>query len=231
MHTGRAVGVLREEIVAGELVAGAPLVETALAEALGVSRGPIRNALTELEGEGLVRTERNGRSLVAGFTQADLTDVLAVRLEIESLAIRWGIERDCDPEPVRAAFEAMLAEGASTARLIELDMGFHRSLLEFSSSRALLHAWLRLAPILEAVITVGNRRLGARDGTADFERIITAHRPVTQAVLRKDAALASRLLAKQFGVTAEMYRVDSGPGPPTVESNESAAEPDAVLEQ
>jgi DNA-binding GntR family transcriptional regulator len=208
LYTGRTVAILREEIVSGDLAAGTPLVETALAEAFGVSRGPVRNALIELEAEGLVFTESNGRSTVRGFSQEDLRDVLAVRLELESLGVGWGIDRGHDATTVRDAFEAMLAEKASTPRLIELDLSFHRSLVEFSGSRALFQSWLRLAPILHALVTVGNRRLGARDGVADFERIIKAHRPVSNAVLAGDAALTRQLLAEQFAVTAEMYRID-----------------------
>jgi DNA-binding GntR family transcriptional regulator len=217
IHSGRTVSLLREQIVSAELPAGTPLVETALADALGVSRGPVRNALVELEAEGLVRTEKNGRSVVAGFTQEDLTDVLAVRLELESLAVRWGLERGHDPQHVRDAFEEMLAEGSSTAALIELDLGFHRRLLEFSGSRALLQSWLRLAPILHAVITVGNRRLGARDGASDFDRIISSHRPIVDAVTEGDGSRVAELLEQQFAITAAMYRVDRGgvmPGTP-----------------
>jgi len=208
IHTGRTVAILREQIVSGELVPGTPLVETTLAEALGVSRGPVRNALIELEGEGLVRTGSNGRSLVAGFSQDDLRDLLAVRFELESLAIAWGVERDHDAEPIGEALQAMVEQGASTPALIELDLGFHRRLVEFGGSKALLISWLRLAPIIHATITVGNSRLGVRDGQSDFERIIKSHTPVFEAVASGDAAGASKLLAQQFNVTAEMYRVD-----------------------
>jgi DNA-binding GntR family transcriptional regulator len=208
MHTGRTVATLREQIVSGELPAGTPLVETVLAEALGVSRGPVRNALIELEGEGLVRTGSNGRSLVAGFRQDDLRDLLAVRFELESLAITWGIERDHDSAPIKDALQAMVDEGASTPDLIELDLGFHRKLVELAGSTALLNSWLRLAPIIHATITVGNSRLGVRDGKAGFERIIRSHTPVFEAVTSGDATGASKLLAQQFSVTAEMYRVD-----------------------
>jgi DNA-binding GntR family transcriptional regulator len=208
MHTGRTVATLREQIVSGELRPGTPLVETALAEALGVSRGPVRNALIELEGEGLVGTESNGRSMVVGFSQDDLRDLLAVRFESETLAITWGVERDNDPAPIGEILRAMVDEGRSTPDLIDLDLGFHRSIVEFAGSKALLNSWLRLAPIIHATITVGNSRLGVRDGNADFERIIRSHTPVFEAIAAGDAVGASKLLAQQFGVTAEMSRVD-----------------------
>jgi DNA-binding GntR family transcriptional regulator len=210
IYSGLTATVLREHIVSGTLAAGVPLVEAALADALGVSRGPVRNALIELEAEGLVRTGGNGRSVVAGFTQEDLTDVLAVRLEIESLAARWGLQRKRDTAGISNAFAEMLSEGSSTTRLADIDLGFHRRLVEFSGSRSLLQSWLCLAPIIHAVITVGNRRLGARDGEADFQRIIESHRPIVKAVAAGDQRRCAKLLAAQFAITAEMYCVDGG---------------------
>lgn len=207
-HSLRITALLREYIVAGELAPGTPLVESRLAGVLQVSRGPVRNALVELDGEGLVHTESNGRSVVAGFDQGDLEDLLAVRYELESLAVRWGIERERDPAEVRATFDQMVGEGSSNERLVDFDLGFHRQLLEYSGSRALVQSWLRLAPILHAVITVGNRRLGVRAGAFDFERILASHRPIVDAILARDATAAAALLATQFEVTASMYRVD-----------------------
>ena len=211
LHSGRVTADLAERIVAGELPAGTPLVETVLAERLGVSRGPIRNALLQLEGEGLVRTKPNGRPEVAGFTQEDLVDLLAVRLELESLGVAWGVRAEHDTAPVTQAFDAMAREGASTPGLIQLDMTFHRALIEFSGSRSLLHAWLRLAPVIVAVITVGNRRLGDRHPHSDFNRILEAHRLVVEAVTARRPEEARRLLEEQFALTAAMYRVDGQP--------------------
>src|SRR5882762_10046954 len=60
-HSLRVVHALREAIVAGGMGAGAPLVETAIARDLGVSRGPVRTALHELHAQGLVEITPTGR--------------------------------------------------------------------------------------------------------------------------------------------------------------------------
>jgi DNA-binding GntR family transcriptional regulator len=205
VYSGRVASILREAIVDGSLEAGAPLVEARLAEQLAVSRGPVRNALHVLEGEGLVRTQPNGRAVAAGFTEADLHDLVGVRYELESTAIRRGVRARADTAPIRAAFEAVREEGASTQRLVDLDIDFHRALLEFSGSRFLTQAWLALAPVIHTVITIGNRRLVEGDPDEHFTRILSVHEPLVEAIERYELRRALRLLGEQFGVTREMF--------------------------
>lgn len=205
VYSGWVAAVLREAIIEGELVAGTPLVEMRLAEELSVSRGPVRSALHALEGEGLVRTMPNGRTVVVGFDQGDLTDLFAVRYELESTAIAWGVARRADVEPVRAALAAIEAEGASTVRLVDLDIDFHRALVELSGSRFLVQAWLALAAAIHTVITVGNRRLAAREPRFHYDRIVASHRPLVEAIAAYDGDRARAMLADQFGITQSMF--------------------------
>jgi DNA-binding GntR family transcriptional regulator len=204
VYSGKVAAILRESIVDGTLAAGEPLVEARLAEQLAVSRGPVRNALHVLEGEGLVRTRPNGRSVVVGFSAADLRDLVEVRLELESTAIRRGVAARADTAPLRAAYELVLQEGASTQRLVDYDVDFHRALLEFSGSRFLTQAWLALAPVIHTVITIGNRRLGA-DPEQNFERILSVHAPLVEALEAYDDRRAIALLVEQFTITREMF--------------------------
>lgn len=205
LYSGSVATLLREAIVEGRLSAGTALVEARLAAELEVSRGPVRSALHVLEGEGLVRTRRNGRTVVVGFDERDVDDLLQTRIALERTAIAWGCERRSAVEPVRAAYAAIEAEGAPTPRLVDLDVTFHRALVEFSGSRFLVQAWLAIAPVIHTVITIGNRRLVARDPTSNFERIVAAHRPLVEAIAAYDADRAIAELMKQFGVTQSMY--------------------------
>ena len=143
LYSGRIARMLREAIVDGELAEGTPLVETQLAAELSVSRGPVRSALQVLQGEGLVETRANGRMATVRFGPEDLHDLLSVRHELESSAVRRGSASGGDVEPVRAAFEAFRQEGATTERLVELDIAFHRALVEFGGSRFLLERLAR----------------------------------------------------------------------------------------
>jgi len=205
VYSGSIAAILREAVVDGKLTAGTPLIERDLAEQLSVSRGPIRSALQVLEGEGLVETKSNGRMAAVGFARHDLADLMSVRCELESTAIRWGMERSSDVGPVLNAFAAMEAEKAPSQRLVDLDIDFHRKLVEFSSSRFLRESWLAIAPVVHTVIVIGNRTLAGRDPVSNFARIIDSHRKIVDALLTDDPDLAVERLASQFRFTGSMF--------------------------
>jgi DNA-binding GntR family transcriptional regulator len=77
---------IRRAIITGELVAGDKLQEARLAEMIGVSRTPIREALNRLSNEGLVVTERYRKSYVAHFTSKDVTEIFRLRATLEGYA-------------------------------------------------------------------------------------------------------------------------------------------------
>lgn len=205
VYSGRVAEVLREAIVDGALEEGTPLVEAQLAGELRVSRGPIRSALHVLEGEGLVETRANGRMFTVRFGAADMGDLLAVRLELESSAVLRACAARADVAPLRAAFEAFRQERASTEHLVELDLAFHRALVELGGSRFLLTSWLALAPVLQAVITIGNRRLARQDPVSHLRRILAAHEPILEPLARHEAEPVVAILAEQFALTQSQF--------------------------
>jgi DNA-binding GntR family transcriptional regulator len=204
MFSGPITASLREAIIEGRITAGTPLVETRLAEQLAVSRGPVRSALHALEGEGLVRTLPNGRMVAEGFNADDVHDLFAVRLTIETTAVRWAFSRPVDPGRVLDIFEAMRAEGHSTPELVDLDIDFHEALVALSGSRFLTQSWLALAPVLHAVITLGNRTLGREDPHKNFTRIIGSHAAIVEAVKHGDGEAVAARLREQFEITGAM---------------------------
>jgi DNA-binding GntR family transcriptional regulator len=84
---------LREEILDGRLPPGEELSQVQLATALGVSRGPLREALRLLEREGLVEAEPNRRVVVSPLSWADVEQLYALRIVTDSLALRGGVPR------------------------------------------------------------------------------------------------------------------------------------------
>ena len=158
-HSLRVVHALREAIVSGAWRPARRSWRPRSHATLGVSRGPVRTALHELHAQGLVEITPTGRSSVVGFDHERLLDLLAVRWQLESQAVRWGLEREHGLEDVIAAYAAIeAADGASGEELAELDMVFHRALVAFSGSRALMSAWSALAPVVTTVLVVANRR-------------------------------------------------------------------------
>ena len=205
VYTGSIATLLREQIISGDLPNGAPLAEVKLAKQLSVSRGPIRNALQVLEGEGLVATLSNGRSVVVGFGESDLRDLFNTRFALESTAARWGMDRNRLLDGVLAAFEGMKAEGTSTPRLVDLDVDFHRALVELSGSRFLVQAWLAVAAVIHTVITLGNRNLAKQDPEQNFSRIISSHEVIVHALQSGKVDDVVGSLEVQFAFTQQMF--------------------------
>ena len=81
---------IEHAILGGELKSGENLTESRLSKELGVSRTPVREALRQLELEGLVRTVPNKGAVVVGVTEKDIEDIYVIRTRIEDLAVRWA---------------------------------------------------------------------------------------------------------------------------------------------
>jgi DNA-binding GntR family transcriptional regulator len=208
VYTGPIALILREMIISGALADGAPLAEVRLAEQLSVSRGPVRNALQVLEGEGLVATLTNGRTVVVGFGEPDLRDLFETRFVLESTAVRSGMQQKRSIDDATAVFEEMKVEGTSTPRLVDLDVEFHRALVELSGSRFLLQAWLAIAPVIHTVITLGNRGLTRQDPEQNYARIIRSHEVIVESLLFGDVDKAVSSLATQFAFTKAVFESD-----------------------
>ena len=120
---------LREAILRGELKPGERLMEIQLANKLGVSRTPIREAISKLELEGLVlMIPRNGAE-VAQITEKSLRDVLEVRRALENLAVqlaclRMSPQTLADLKAAARAFEEILG-GEDVTAVAEADVAFH----------------------------------------------------------------------------------------------------------
>lgn len=128
---------LRSHLRNGLIVAGQPLQEVQLAEKLGVSRTPVREALTRLASEGLLASD--GRSFVVpALTLDDVDDIYEVRFLIEPAAIRRVAEFTTDPA-VRAPIEDALAAAAAANKSGDAD-AFRETNVRFRS------AWLALVP-------------------------------------------------------------------------------------
>ena len=127
---------LRQAILKGELKPGERLLEIALAERLGVSRTPVREAMRKLEQEGLVVMIPRRGAQVASITEKDLNDVLEVRIALEK-ACKLITEEELGRLWVAAKeFEKTKAEG-NLVRLAETDVAFHEIIYQASDNKRL----------------------------------------------------------------------------------------------
>lgn len=133
---------LRQAILRGELQPGERLLEIHLADKLGVSRTPIREAIRKLELEGLVLMIPRKGAVVAEITEKSLRDVLEVRRALEELAIKLACERiqDEEIEELKVAakeFEDALKTGDVTV-YAEADVKFHDIIYRTTDNQRLI---------------------------------------------------------------------------------------------
>lgn len=153
-QTINALITLREQILNGELAPGERLLELALVERLGVSRTPIRSALTRLAEEGLLEEMSGGGYAVREFTVRDIEDAIEARGSLEGMAARLAAERGVSPLALRKIkesleqFDRLLEktdlEGEDIERYFDLNELFHNQLIMLTESFVIEHALRRI---------------------------------------------------------------------------------------
>jgi DNA-binding GntR family transcriptional regulator len=139
--SGRTVEVLRDMIVAGQLRTGERLNEVELANALGISRGPLREAIQRLRSEGLLITVANRGAYVRTFTAQQLRELYEVRIALETHALRLAASNANDDamsdlRKMLEETEQALAVGTAYPR----DLDFHQAFVGLANNQALLDA-------------------------------------------------------------------------------------------
>ena len=133
---------LRDAIINGDLEPGEGLIEISLADTLGVSRTPVREAIRELENEGLVvMTPRKGAE-VARISSKDLIDVLEVRRTLEVLAMELACDKITPEELAHLEanlndFDSCISKGTPT-ELSSLDENFHEIIYNSTGNMRLI---------------------------------------------------------------------------------------------
>ncbi len=185
---------LREAIIMGELKPGQRLMEVQLAEKMGVSRTPVREAIRKLELEGLViMTPRKGAH-VAKLTEKDIIDVLEVRAALDSLATSLAAERITDDEikalkHVQSQFENYIQKD-NLQGIIKKDIEFHDVIYRAAKNDKLTQISNNLR---EQVYRF--RVIYLRDYSSNDE-LIKEHKNIYDAIVNRDATMA-RDSAKQ----------------------------------
>jgi DNA-binding GntR family transcriptional regulator len=200
-EVSRAHHTLRRAIMHGELRPGDPLSQVALARKLGVSRGPLREALRILQREGFVQQESQHRARVTTFSNDDLDELYAMRISLEALAIGIAVPRMSDEH--LDLLDQLLEEMDATARTGDVEkwecphQEFHRALVHPSGSR--------IERELALLSDHATRYRLAFVSWQPFEwRAETGaqHRTIAEAVKARDAQAASQALAAHLGRTA-----------------------------
>ena len=144
----QALSALRRAITSGELPPGTHLVETELSDALQISRGTLREAMRQLQQEGLITTGDRGRLSVRHLDAKEIRDIFHVRAALEALAARELCalpDRAGAVAALRNAVAEMQRWAASNLEdRIEADLKFHRTMGQLTGNATLVHSWSSL---------------------------------------------------------------------------------------
>lgn len=161
---------LRVDIISGSIADGTHLSEDSLATRFDVSRGPVRDALRQLESEGLVDNRRK-RLYVSFRGQRDIEELYSLRESLESMALRLAIEHTSAEgwNEVQQLVDAMAAAAKNNdPEAFDLaDMEFHTSFYRLSEHRRLAEAWRPYQRTFEVLLDMSN--------TADMDAAVIDH--------------------------------------------------------
>jgi DNA-binding GntR family transcriptional regulator len=182
---------LREAILNGTLQPRERLMEIQLAEELGVSRTPIREALRKLELEGFIIMIPRKGAYVADFSLRDLEDTFEVRKSLEGLAAELCAERATEEEIVEMEQllqqKAIAIENNDMAQLLEVDTAFHEILYRASRNERLRTIISNLREQIERF------RIASLQYPGRMKRSLEEHRAILAAIRARDGKIANHL--------------------------------------
>lgn len=205
------VAAMRRAIILGELQPGLHLEEPALAEKFGVSRIPVREALTRLAHEGLVRLEPRRGAFVVGVTPDDVHDIYDLRLLIELHAVRRAAERAASSDIIllqaRADQMADAVRLNNLDRVAEPDVKFHHQIVVMAGSQRLLAAWDPIGGLIATFLSITNTT------HRDMPQTVQSHQRIIGFLQLHDADSAETELRRHLGNGESiMRRVLASPG-------------------
>ena len=188
--------LIRQAIIEGRLASGEELNQAQLAERLGISRGPVREALGRLEQEGLIRNVPYKGVYVTSLSPTYVRELFSLRAVLEGFALDLLIERlrPQDLEALESSVEAMrrAAKAGDNNQLTELDVTFHRSLVELSQHELLRRVWLPLEMGVQRCVHARHQIYESLD------EVVGTHPDLVAAIAGRDGDAAERILEEHI---------------------------------
>jgi len=203
----RIVEQLKRVIIAGELSAGDRVLETDLAEQLGVSRGPVREAFRQLEQEGLLVSYPHRGTFVASVPEDEIEEVYALRAQIEVYATRRVVARHPEEaaKTLQEIVDGMDAAGRAgdLPALADRDLEFHDTLLVLSGYRGLHRIWRSMDGLVRARTYA---TIGAMNDPDFVLRTAGLHQPIVDAIRTRDAEAAERAVEEHIRAVPNLFK-------------------------
>jgi DNA-binding GntR family transcriptional regulator len=195
---------IRDMIVAGELNPGDRIVESRFAREIGVGQPTVREALVALEHQGLVVRKANQGCVVTTLTRAEISQMLRIRAELETLAMELAIESARDAEirkllDVTAAMERAAA-ARDVHRFFELDVRFHETLWRLSGNSLLPRLLAQTLMPLLAFLFIRNLR---NHEQLQMGESAAAHIDIARALLSRDKKAVRKVAREKFQMFAD----------------------------
>ena len=190
---------LREDILSGKYQEHTELRESTLGKELGVSRTPVREALRQLELEGLVTIVPNKGAYVTGISWKDIVDIYKIRSLLEGLCVKMAVEHiteeqleELEEVILLSEFQVQKTSGSNTDQVVNLDGRFHKILYEAANSRILCHTLMDYHKYVQKA-----RKLSIVSKDREKESI-KEHKQILLAIREKNADLAESLVKEHI---------------------------------
>jgi DNA-binding GntR family transcriptional regulator len=183
--------VLLERILSGYYAPGDRLVEIRIAQELGVSQAPVREALRDLESVRFVESAPFRGARVRGVSDSELIEVYPIRGALEEVAACEAAKRMGGDVSALEAELAGMRKAKDVREQVEHDVRFHQLIVEASGNSRLLEIWSSLQVEMRTAITALRTGLTPREAAE-------LHEPIIEALRRKNARGAGRAMRSHF---------------------------------
>ena len=188
---GQIFNRIRDDILSGNYTPGEELKEATLGKQLGVSRTPVREALRQLDLEGLVEIAPNRGAKVIGISRKDVEDIYHMRARLEGLAARKAAEQIKEEELAELEEVILLSEfhvkKPESKQMVRLDGRFHEIMYRASGSRMLEHV---LTDFLHYVKMARSHSVKTEHRAQES---VKEHKRILEAIRQRDGDLAEQL--------------------------------------
>lgn len=184
--TDEVIDGLRDAILSHEFTPGSRLGEDDLAIQMGVSRGPVREALIGLEREGLVTIERHRGARVASWSKKDAEEIYTMRGALEELAIEWACKNATkqdviDMKEILLIYKNLPEKQQTQMKVSALDLEFHSLLFHAAHHERLSLAWEGLRSQIHAMLFYAIDK-NQKVNKTDWPQWLTNHQKLVAAI-------------------------------------------------
>lgn len=202
---------VRRAIISGQIAEGSAISEPKLAAQLAVSRVPVREALVELEHDGVVEFDHRGRCQVRQFSAEDVREIVTLRQTLEVMSARLAAQK-LTAETAASLQENVqaLEQETDVTNISRLDVAFHDLIMQAAGHSRLLTCWRTVRAQFELLLAKAHRWQQAHDIPVT-DHALRGHRPILTAILARDADKAGQAMRQHIEDWGELnYKLGMG---------------------